>query len=182
MTRPVQLALFDDRPWRHSTRWRLARWARRHGRGRLLLAGGVITDDAGRILLVHRATPGLTQWETPGGKVVPGETPEQAAVRELAEELGIDAMIIADWGSHDIQAGSVPITYALFEVKASDSPRLIEWQTFDQMRFFSWPALIRIESQLSPNARNLLNLWRRGKLKPRPRLTAGSKPRDIASA
>jgi 8-oxo-dGTP diphosphatase len=57
------------------------------------VVAGVIKDARGRILLTRRTAgrdlAGL--WEFPGGKVDPGETPEQALVRELHEELGIHA-------------------------------------------------------------------------------------------
>ena len=59
------------------------------------VVAGVITDLRGRILLARRTRgrdlAGL--WEFPGGKLDPGETAEQALVRELAEELGIQATV-----------------------------------------------------------------------------------------
>ncbi|MCC8537777.1 Nudix family hydrolase [Xanthomonas codiaei] len=62
------------------------------------VVAGVITDPRGRILLTRRTEtrdmPGL--WEFPGGKREPGETSEQALVRELYEELGIEAQV-GDW-------------------------------------------------------------------------------------
>ena len=62
---------------------------------RIHVVAGVISDARGRILLARRTAgrdlAGL--WEFPGGKVDPGETPEQALVRELREELGIEARV-----------------------------------------------------------------------------------------
>ena len=59
------------------------------------VVAGVIEDARGRILLARRTEgrdlAGL--WEFPGGKVDPGETAEQALVRELREELGIEATV-----------------------------------------------------------------------------------------
>jgi 8-oxo-dGTP diphosphatase len=59
------------------------------------VVAGVISDARGRILLARRTEgrdlAGL--WEFPGGKVDPSETPEQALVRELREELGIEAHV-----------------------------------------------------------------------------------------
>ena len=52
----------------------------------LVVAAALI--DADRRVLVAQRSDG--RWEFPGGKVEPGETPEAALVRELAEELGIE--------------------------------------------------------------------------------------------
>ncbi|WP_135450547.1 MULTISPECIES: 8-oxo-dGTP diphosphatase MutT [Tabrizicola] len=61
--------------------------------GRIILVSAVaLIDPDGRVLLAQRpegkSMAGL--WEFPGGKVEPGETPEQALIRELKEELDID--------------------------------------------------------------------------------------------
>ncbi|MFT4256995.1 MAG: Nudix family hydrolase [Pseudoxanthomonas sp.] len=59
------------------------------------VVAGVISDARGRILLARRSggrdMAGL--WEFPGGKREPGETSEQALVRELREELGIESEV-----------------------------------------------------------------------------------------
>ena len=50
----------------------------------------VVLLDGNRVCLIERKRQGLTYYLFPGGGVEEGETPEQAAVREAYEELGVE--------------------------------------------------------------------------------------------
>lgn len=54
-------------------------------------AGAVVTRRGGDVLLVHR--PRYDDWSFPKGKLDPGEHPVTAAVREVAEETGLDVRL-----------------------------------------------------------------------------------------
>ena len=66
----------------------------------LNVAAAMIVNDAGAVLCVRRGASKFAstahRWEFPGGKIEPGETPAQAAVREIREELGMDIRPLAD--------------------------------------------------------------------------------------
>jgi 8-oxo-dGTP pyrophosphatase MutT (NUDIX family) len=72
-------------------------------RSRPTVAAGVLFfDEAGRILLVQPTYK--DHWDLPGGYVETGETPAQAAAREVREELDLDvavgSLLVADWAPH----------------------------------------------------------------------------------
>ncbi|MGK9039107.1 NUDIX domain-containing protein [Rhizobium sp. SA279] len=53
----------------------------------ILIAAAVLLNERRQMLVVRKR--GTTQFMQPGGKIDPGETPEQALQRELAEEIGL---------------------------------------------------------------------------------------------
>ena len=57
----------------------------------LVFAGGCLFDDRGRVLLQKRGDSG--KWGFPGGAIELGETPEEAAIREVKEETGLDVQV-----------------------------------------------------------------------------------------
>jgi 8-oxo-dGTP pyrophosphatase MutT (NUDIX family) len=102
------------------------------GDSALTHAGGVVVRD-GRIVLV-RAKPAPHDWVLPKGHIEAGETPEQAARREVQEEAGVAAEIIGPIGRLDYIGWRGPVHAAFFlmrflrEVPAAEA-RETRWVT-----------------------------------------------------
>jgi len=60
---------------------------------RIPCVGAVIKDEAGRLLLILRGhDPGKGLWSIPGGRIERGESDEEAVIREVREETGLEVM------------------------------------------------------------------------------------------
>ena len=57
----------------------------------LVFAGGCIFNEDGEVLLQRRGDS--NKWGFPGGAIELGETPQQAAIREVKEETGLDVEV-----------------------------------------------------------------------------------------
>ncbi|MFJ5214662.1 NUDIX domain-containing protein [Streptomyces sp. NPDC088354] len=86
-------------------------------------AGAVIIRDGHMLLIRYRHRRG-DFYEIPGGGVEPGETPETAVVRELAEETGLTATVGREIARvNRVHRGSHPGHYFLVEASGTIGPR-----------------------------------------------------------
>ena len=112
---------------------------RRSGRARAVservqAAGGVVLDSEGRVALVHR--PRYDDWSLPKGKLDPGESFEQAALREVEEETGLRARLVRELPSirySDNKGRPKVVRYWLMEV--AEDPGFQPNDEVDELRW-----------------------------------------------
>lgn len=105
-------------------------------------ASGVVIDDAGRLLLIVRTQePEAGKWTVPGGCVEPGESYEDAAVREVLEETGVHVVVTGELWTVTQPAG-VDAVYEIHdflavpvggELCAGDDAGAVRWFTGDEL-------------------------------------------------
>jgi 8-oxo-dGTP diphosphatase len=113
---------------------------------RAVAAAVIVTG--GRVLLVRRrVAEGALLWTFPSGKVEPGETGEQAAVRETREETGLEVAAVKDLGERLHPATGRRMIYVACEVLAgtahvADADELADVEWCDRARvgeLVPWP-------------------------------------------
>jgi ADP-ribose pyrophosphatase YjhB (NUDIX family) len=74
-----------------------------------IAAGALFLDEAGRVMLVRPTYK--SGWDIPGGYVEPGESPRDACIREVREELGIEPpigqLLVVDWAPRDAEGDKI---------------------------------------------------------------------------
>jgi len=109
----------------------------------------------GRYLAARRTRPDWAagKWEFPGGKVEVGESDEQALVREIREELGVDILVSnrvpGEWPLHDDLVLHLYVaTLAEGHPQPLDHHDELRWLTPDEFSDIPW-----LESDLDAVAR-----------------------------
>lgn len=100
-----------------------------------ILVAAAIIVEGGRVLLTQRKRGSHLEgmWEFPGGKVEDGEDPKDALVRELREELGLEADVgdIVEVTFHAYETKSVLLLFYRATRKAGSEPRALDVAAFD---------------------------------------------------
>lgn len=131
------------------------------------LAGVVIRNSEGKLLLIHRKESdktGPARYETIGGGLEEGETAEMAAEREALEEAELKVRVKSVLGRATFIENGITFGYTWFEAEIVEGKPRVGEDKFDGIEYFSWEQMDGMRDQLSPNTINLLDAHQRGEI------------------
>ena len=99
----------------------------------------------GQVLAARRTTPPAAagRWEFPGGKIEPGESPDQALAREIHEELGC-IVSVGDWLPGEVVINDthlLTVAFATLLGEAEPHPHehdQLRWLGVDELEDVDW--------------------------------------------
>jgi 8-oxo-dGTP diphosphatase len=89
--------------------------------GRPLVAACYVVRDRQLLMVRRRFRDGAPEWTGPRGNVEPGETPEEAAVREVKEEVGLTVEVVRRLGERVHPATGRHLIYLVCRIVAGDA-------------------------------------------------------------
>jgi 8-oxo-dGTP diphosphatase len=95
-------------------------------------AGGVVLRE-GRVAVVHR--PRYDDWSLPKGKVDPGESFEEAALREVEEETGLRCRLVRELPAVEYEVRGRPKQVRYWAMEVEDETAFVPNEEVDEVRW-----------------------------------------------
>ena len=127
------------------------------------LSGCAIVNDKEEILVLWKKRHG--HYEFPGGKVLSGETLEEAAVRECREELGVDVSILGYVGFEEFKVDGQTFQSHKYRGKIPNNqkPKVMEPEKFSEV---FWLPIKKYQSySCAPNLKRFCQKYIAGEIK-----------------
>ncbi|MCB9194324.1 MAG: NUDIX domain-containing protein [Flavobacteriales bacterium] len=125
-------------------------------------AGGAISDERGRLLVIHRKG----KWDLPKGKVDPGETLEEAAIREVREECGLRSLwaqghLCDTWHTYHHKGRHLMKRTVWFLMGASAKEKLVPQveEDIDVVKWLDPGDIWQFRANTYPTLRAVIDAW-----------------------
>ncbi len=135
---------------------------------KIIKVTAAILEKDGQIIIAQRKSSDHLsgKWEFPGGKIEPGETPEECLARELKEEFDIDVTIGEHLGSNVHHYDHISIELMAYRASwvggaiTMNDHKAYRWVTVDQLTEFDFaPADVPFVEMLCAGTIKINNGW-----------------------